>query len=163
MTTKARLLHPNTFQMPNAYVDLALPHLTGTETKILLYIARKTFGWNKHEERIPSRLIVEEAGVGRSQTFEALAHLDAMHLITKYTDAGRTSSYGLQLDAALFDLPGQGSPEAEPPAGEAGAGPSPISGPEGDADPSGNDHGGSPETGTGTRPETITGTPYGDC
>lgn len=36
---------PNSFQMPNAYVDLAMQYLTGDEFKVLVYTVRHIMGW----------------------------------------------------------------------------------------------------------------------
>lgn len=38
---------PNYTQIPNQFLDNWLPHLTGSETKVLLYVFRRTFGFQK--------------------------------------------------------------------------------------------------------------------
>lgn len=43
---------PNSFQMPNAYVDLAMQYLTGDEFKVLVFTVRHIMGW---QERVSSR------------------------------------------------------------------------------------------------------------
>ena len=43
---------PNSFQCPNAVVDELLPELTGSELKVLLYIVRRTFGFQKDSDNI---------------------------------------------------------------------------------------------------------------
>jgi len=101
------MLIPNSFQMPNAYVDLVLVHLTGVETKVLLYVARMTFGWQKTDEYLPIEQIVRDAGVGRSQAFAALARLAKMQVISKLVNERRIVTYALQLDPARFLLPGE--------------------------------------------------------
>ncbi|MBN1618630.1 replication protein [Candidatus Dojkabacteria bacterium] len=40
---------PNATQIPNEVLDQYLPDLSGAELKVLLYIIRKTFGYNKRE------------------------------------------------------------------------------------------------------------------
>ncbi len=43
---------PNSFQCPNEVVDELLPELSGSELKVLLYIVRRTFGFQKESDNI---------------------------------------------------------------------------------------------------------------
>jgi phage replication O-like protein O len=43
---------PNTTQIPNAVFDSLMPGLSGGELKVLLYICRRTFGFQKDSDRI---------------------------------------------------------------------------------------------------------------
>src|SRR5918996_930350 len=43
---------PNTTQIPNDVFDSLMPHLSGGELKVLLYICRRTFGFRKDSDRI---------------------------------------------------------------------------------------------------------------
>src|SRR5215217_7892982 len=47
-----RLYIPNSFQCPNVIVDELLPELTGSELKVLLYIVRRTFGFQRDSDNI---------------------------------------------------------------------------------------------------------------
>ncbi len=47
-----RLYIPNSFQCPNVIVDEFLPELTGSELKVLLYIVRRTFGFQRDSDNI---------------------------------------------------------------------------------------------------------------
>jgi len=43
---------PNTTPLPDEFFDFVLYYLTGAETKVCLYIARRTFGWKKPTDNI---------------------------------------------------------------------------------------------------------------
>lgn len=45
-------ISPNHTQIPNDYLDMFMPHLTGAEWKCLCYIARRTFGFQKRADQI---------------------------------------------------------------------------------------------------------------
>lgn len=47
-----KLLLPNTTQIPNIILDHLLPELAEPETKCILYICRRTFGFGKSKDRI---------------------------------------------------------------------------------------------------------------
>src|SRR5215212_380144 len=47
-----RLYIPNSFQCPNVIVDELLPELSGSELKVLLYIVRRTFGFQRDSDNI---------------------------------------------------------------------------------------------------------------
>lgn len=105
MSTKRASLIPNTFQTPNDYVDLLLPLLTGTETKVLLFVARKTFGWGKAAEVLAIAEIMAAVKGSRSAVSAALNHLVAMAVVTREGESGQEFLYALQLDKAVFHLP----------------------------------------------------------
>jgi hypothetical protein len=43
---------PNSFQTPNAYVDVFMPYLTGEEYKVLNYATRRILGFQKRQDHI---------------------------------------------------------------------------------------------------------------
>jgi len=43
---------PNSFQTPNAYVDQFMYLLSGTEYKVLCYLVRRIFGFQKRQDRV---------------------------------------------------------------------------------------------------------------
>src|ERR687893_622177 len=51
-TTFLGFQFPNTTQIPNEVFDTLMPHLSGGELKVLLYICRRTFGFRKDNDRI---------------------------------------------------------------------------------------------------------------
>lgn len=97
---------PNSFQVPNVYVDQVLPHLSGAEAKILLFIVRKTFGWQKREDRISITQMADGTGVSPRHAMRGVKTLVAMGIVIEHAESGKTTSYRLQLDGSRFNLPG---------------------------------------------------------
>jgi phage replication O-like protein O len=92
-----KMLIPNSFQVPNICVDDLLPYLKGTELKVLLFLIRKTFGWQKKEDRISLSQFAKGTGISRPYIVEALRQLHDCHLIfRKKTTKG--DIYWLNLD-----------------------------------------------------------------
>ena len=77
------ILVPSAFQVPNEIIDNGwLRELGGAEVKVLLYIIRKTFGYNKIAgDQIPLSQIVEGTGLSRQSALSAIAVLEACKLI----------------------------------------------------------------------------------
>jgi phage replication O-like protein O len=73
---------PNTTQIPNEVFDTLLPHLSGGELKVLLYICRRTFGFRKDSDRISltqiSKGIITKAG----RVLDQGTGLSKRHVIT---------------------------------------------------------------------------------
>jgi hypothetical protein len=67
--TQGRIYRPNTFQMPNAMIDIWLTELTGSEFKVAAYICRHTYGWNK-----------ESDGISLSQMMNGVRRRDGTYL-----------------------------------------------------------------------------------
>jgi hypothetical protein len=59
---------PNSFQTPNFYIDECMQYLTGNEVKCLVFIARKTFGWQKRSDRVAKLQIIMATGLGNETT-----------------------------------------------------------------------------------------------
>lgn len=77
------ILVPAAFQVPNEVVDDGwLAELGGAEVKVLLYIIRKTFGFNKIAgDRIPLSQIIGGAGLARQSAISAIRVLEQCRLI----------------------------------------------------------------------------------
>jgi len=77
------ILVPNAFQVPNEIIDDGwLRHLGGSEIKVLLFIIRKTFGFNKiGGDEIPLSQIIAGTGLSRQSTINAVAVLETSGLI----------------------------------------------------------------------------------
>jgi phage replication O-like protein O len=73
---------PNTTQIPNEVFDSLMPHLSGGELKVLLYICRRTFGFRKDSDRISltqiSKGIITKAG----RVLDQGTGLSKRHVIT---------------------------------------------------------------------------------
>ncbi len=77
------ILVPSAFQVPNEIIDDGwLKELGGAEVKVLLYIIRKTFGYNKIAgDQIPLSQIIQGTGLSRQSALSSIAVLEACRLI----------------------------------------------------------------------------------
>src|SRR5947208_14219167 len=77
------VLVPSAFQVPNEVIDDGwLKELGGAEVKVLLYIIRKTFGFNKISgDQIPLSQIIQGTGLSRQSALSSIAVLEACELI----------------------------------------------------------------------------------
>jgi hypothetical protein len=77
------ILVPNAFQVPNEVVDEGwLKELGGAEIKVLIFITRKTFGFNKiGGDRIPLSQIIDGTGLSRQTAVSAIQVLEHCQLI----------------------------------------------------------------------------------
>lgn len=77
------ILVPNAFQVPNEIVDDGwLQHLGGAHLKVLIFITRKTFGFNKiGGDRIPLSQIIEGTALSRQAAVTAIQFLESCQLI----------------------------------------------------------------------------------
>ncbi len=77
------ILVPSAFQVPNEVIDDGwLKELGGAEVKVLLYIIRKTFGYNKIAgDQIPLSQIIIGTGLSRQSALSSIAVLEACELI----------------------------------------------------------------------------------
>ena len=63
MAEKENKIIPNSFQIPNFYVDVCMRYLSGNEFQILAFLARKTFGWHKRSDRVAKTQVVSVTGL----------------------------------------------------------------------------------------------------
>jgi hypothetical protein len=103
-------IHPNTFQVPNFYVDEVMHLLTGTELALLLYAVRRIMGFHKQRDRISLSQFCNGArgangeirdhgtGLGRSTVIHGLAYLVEVGLLVK------ADENNLSNDGACYEL-----------------------------------------------------------
>jgi phage replication O-like protein O len=84
---------PNTTQIPNEVFDTLMPHLSGGELKVLLYICRRTFGFRKDSDSISltqiahgittkaGRVLDQGTGLSKRQVQRALRGLENRKVI----------------------------------------------------------------------------------
>jgi len=93
-------------QVPNAFLDLLMADCTGSETKVVLYIARRTLGTKKGREKGSDAIALSQfcsgivkkdgtrldrgTGLARAAVVEALYRLEAAGLIKRDRGNGRT-------------------------------------------------------------------------
>jgi phage replication O-like protein O len=85
---------PNTTQIPNEVFDTLMPHLSGGELKVLLYICRRTFGFRKDSDSISltqiahgittkaGRILDQGTGLSKRHVINALKALEKRNIIT---------------------------------------------------------------------------------
>ena len=88
-----------TTQVPNNVFDRHLPHITGSELKVLLIVIRQTYGWidklsgkRKTRDRISISQFTTKTGLSRRSVTEAISSLQAQNLIKVMNHTGDTIS-----------------------------------------------------------------------
>ena len=90
---------PNSFQIPNAFVDEVMFALSGNAVKAYLLVARKTTGWQKESDFISIDQFKQFTGINRDKTiYEILKELEEVGLIRTVKTAGRTTEFYLVKD-----------------------------------------------------------------
>lgn len=74
---------PNTSAIPNIIFDYWMFHLSPAEFKVLMCIARKTYGWHKTIDRISIKQLEKMTGLHRSGIIKNLHNLIEIGLINK--------------------------------------------------------------------------------
>jgi phage replication O-like protein O len=73
---------PNTTQIPNDVIDSLMPSLSGGELKVLLYICRRTFGFQKDSDRISLAQIAHGITTRTGKVLDHGTGLCKRHVIT---------------------------------------------------------------------------------
>lgn len=86
---------PGYTQVPDEFFDVCLPHLSGSETKVMCYLFRRTFGWKKESDAVSLSQLTDGimrrdgtrldggAGVTRETAANALRSLERKGLIVR--------------------------------------------------------------------------------
>ena len=72
---------PNSFQLPNAFVDEMLAQVSGNACKVYLLIVRKTRGWQKEKDYISYSQIQKITGISSATVSKAIDELSKLGLI----------------------------------------------------------------------------------
>jgi phage replication O-like protein O len=108
---------PNTTQIPNDVFDTLMPSLSGGELKVLLYICRRTFGFQKDSDRISlsqiahgittktGKVLDHGTGLCKRQVINALKELEKKNIIiitrsVDETGLNAVNTYRLNVTAA---------------------------------------------------------------
>jgi len=106
----SKITPPNYTQIPNIFFDEIMATLNGGETKVMLAIMRKTFGWQKKKDKISYSQIQEMTGLARQSISDAFKGLLEKDLIECHVNK-QSHSYSVK----LFDQSiNQTSPESRP-------------------------------------------------
>lgn len=85
---------PNSFQVPNAFVDEFLERISGNATKCYLVVARKTTGWQKVSDRISTDQFMKICGIKDVKTaYKALSELADVKLINVFKKQGEINEF----------------------------------------------------------------------
>lgn len=88
---------PSYTAIPNIILDYWILHLKGSEFILLIAICRKTFGWQKHQDKISISQFHELTGLGTRAIKEGLQRLLQLGLITKENTKSDTGGKGCNL------------------------------------------------------------------
>lgn len=86
---------PNSFQIPNAFVDEAMNKISDASVKIYLLIVRKTRGWAKEFDSLSLSQLESLSGKSRPTVVKCLKELVNVGLINKHTATKYGDVYSL--------------------------------------------------------------------
>lgn len=95
------MLIPNSFQVPNIFVDKLLPYLKPSDTKIILFICRKTYGWQKSIDRISLSQFEKGTGLSSRLLIDRLKVLVESGILVKEPSKIHGDSYAVNIEADL--------------------------------------------------------------
>lgn len=90
---------PNSFQIPNAFVDEMLAKVSGNASKCYLIIARKTRGWQKECDKISRTQFMKLSGLSKPTVIKACDELIELKIL-KSEESGQDILY--ELDESNF-------------------------------------------------------------
>lgn len=99
---------PNSFQIPNAFVDEMMRDLSGGAVKCYLLVARQTTGWHRESDSISIAKFQEFTGVKDKRTiFSVLDELEIYGLIRTKKSNGEITEFFLEISRFLSseDMP----------------------------------------------------------
>ena len=96
----------NSFQVPNAFVDEAMFDLSGNAVKCYLFIMRKTLGWQKEWDYIPTTQFHLITGIKKPHTvYDAIKELETCGLLRVVKERGKVSGYAINLELDEINIP----------------------------------------------------------
>jgi hypothetical protein len=108
---------PNSFQVPNLYVDSLFQLLDGEEISILMFACRRIFGWQKRTDRISSGQFAEGCGLHIDTVTDRLKSLAKYRILIRVSEnnprLNEGPEWGLQLDENAVDWDGLEARKAE--------------------------------------------------
>ena len=109
MTDAPGKIIPNSFQTPNFFIDECMSYLTGNEIKCVIFLARKTFGWQKRSDRIAKPQLIAATGLNAETVDGCMTYLMEVGLVLRLHENNSQNEgieWALQLDdqKIRFDL-----------------------------------------------------------
>ena len=87
---------PNSFQVPNVLVDSYIEELSSHSFKLMLFIIRKTRGWQKQKDAISTTQLAKVLGIKKIQgVYPYIKELEELNLIKVHKKLGKVNQYSL--------------------------------------------------------------------
>lgn len=93
---------PNSFQLPNAFVDIAMKELSPTANMLYVVIVRKTRGWQKNKDAISLTQFETITGLSRKTVIKALGELIEYGFVKEYEQKTAKSAKSYALNDSVF-------------------------------------------------------------
>lgn len=93
---------PNYTQIPNAFFDVHLPRMKEAELRVVLAIARATFGWHKEKDKLSLTQLMEKTGLKRQGVINGIQDGMKHGLITR-EESGMGFLYSLVINDELVN------------------------------------------------------------
>lgn len=93
---------PNYTQLPNALLDHHLPDMKEAELKVVLAIARATFGWHKEKDKLSLSQLMERTGLTRQGVVNGIQNGIERGIIARIED-GMGFVYSLVIEDQLVN------------------------------------------------------------
>jgi len=85
-------------KFPNDFLEALYKHLGDHESRVLLFLVRKTWGWNKKSDFISLNQFVKELGILKPHVCRALSSLVKRRIVEQL----RNKTYAIQMDTSLW-------------------------------------------------------------
>lgn len=93
---------PNSFQLPNIFVDEGVKNLSPTACVLYVVIVRKTRGWQKNKDAISLTQFEQITGMSRKTVIRGLDELVSCDFIKEYTSKIKSSTKSYSLNDGVF-------------------------------------------------------------
>ncbi|TQR66840.1 replication protein [Acinetobacter sp. RF14B] len=93
---------PNSFQLPNAFVDEAMKKLSPTANMLYIVIVRKTRGWQKNKDAISLTQFEEITGLSRKTVIKATNELIEFGFVKEYAQKNAKAAKSYALNDGVF-------------------------------------------------------------
>jgi hypothetical protein len=101
---------PNSFQVPNLYVDEMFPLLDCEEQAMVIFACRRIFGWQKRTDRIAASQFADGCGIHIDTVTSRLKNLERFHILIQVSPNDFHKNEGpewqLQLNDSAVDWDG---------------------------------------------------------
>jgi hypothetical protein len=99
-----KLLIPNTTQIPNILLDEVMPRLSGSALKVLLIVARKTYGFQKTSDKISLSQLQQFSGMSKQSVINGIRDLGPLLKTIAGTVDGAPNETGMNEYSLNLDV-----------------------------------------------------------